>query len=398
MLWTVKSRILATCAKGVAPYLKNEIAALGFRVRLETPTFVETEGSLHDAMQLNLYVRTAQRVLYSVDSFSASHPDDLYARMNRQPWEDTLAEGSPISVTSFADTPSVRDTRYVNQRAKDAIVDRIRDRRRSRPDSGPERLGAVVHVHWSGRNISVYLDTSGEPLYRRGYRRVPLEAPLQETLAAAILLAAGWTGQGNCLNPMCGSGTIAVEAALIALNIAPGFLRKNFGFMHLRGFRREAWERLRGDAERRRRNETAGVILAADIRREALEAARINARAAGVEAALVFRQEDFANTAIPDGEGIAVLNPPYGERMGDATKLAPLYRAIGDFFKQRCRGYRGYIFTGNPDLAKEVGLRTKRKIPFFNGDIPCRLLEYELYAGSRKSKYTAGKEEHLHED
>jgi putative N6-adenine-specific DNA methylase len=314
--------------------------------------------------------------------------------MNRQPWEDVVAEDSPLSVTSFADTPSVRDTRYVNQRAKDAIVDRIRDRRRRRPDSGPERVGAVVHVHWSGRNLSVYLDTSGEPLYRRGYRRVPLEAPLQETLAAAILLAAGWTGRGNLLNPMCGSGTIAVEAALIALNIAPGFLRKNFGFMHLRGFRREAWEYLREDAGQRRRKDMGGVVLASDVRREALEAARLNARAAGVEATLAFRQEDFVNTAIPDGEGIVVLNPPYGERMGDATALAPLYRAIGDFFKQRCRGYRGYIFTGNPDLAKEVGLRTKRKIPFFNGDIPCRLLEYELYAGSRKSKYAEAKGDH----
>ncbi|HOG18144.1 MAG TPA: class I SAM-dependent RNA methyltransferase [Syntrophales bacterium] len=394
MLWTAKSRILVTCAKGVGPYLKGEIASLGFRVRLETPTFAETEGSLADAMRLNLHLRTAQRVLYSMDSFSASHPDELYARMKRHPWEDILADGSPLSVTSFADTPSVRDGRYINQRAKDAIVDRIRDRRKTRPDSGPERLGAVVHVHWSARNISVYLDTSGEPLYRRGYRRVPLEAPLQETLAAAILLATGWNGQGNCLNPMCGSGTIAIEAAFMALKIAPGFLRKNFGFMHLRGFRRESWEHLREDAGRRRRKETEGFFLATDIRREALEAARINARTAGVETALVFRQEDFADTAAPGGEGIVVLNPPYGERMGDATMLATLYRAIGDFFKHRCQGYRGYIFTGNPDLAKEVGLRTKRRIPFFNGDIPCRLLEYELYAGSRKGKYAEAKEVH----
>jgi putative N6-adenine-specific DNA methylase len=395
MLWTARSRILATCAKGVAPYLKNEIASLGLHVRMEAPTFVETEGALLDAMRMNLHLRTAQRVLYSMDSFSASHPDDLYARMKRQPWEDVLATGSPLSLTSFADTPSIRDGRYVNQRAKDAIVDRIRDRQKIRPNSGPERVGAVVHVHWSGTNISVYLDTSGEPLYRRGYRRIPLEAPLQETLAAAILLAAGWPGQGNLLNPMCGSGTIAVEAAFSALNIAPGFLRKNFGFMHLRGFRREAWENLREDAGRRRKTEVEGVILASDVRREALEAARLNARTAGVEAILTFHQEDFADTAVPKGQGVVVLNPPYGERMGAATKLGPLYRTIGDFFKQRCRGYRGYIFTGNPNLAKEVGLRTKRKIPFFNGDIPCRLLEYELYAGSRKSKYAEATGEHL---
>jgi len=398
MIWTAKRHVVVTCAAGAAPYLKNEMESLGFRVRLETPTFVETEGTVDDTMLLNLHLRTAQRVLYCLASFSASHPDDLYAKMKERPWEDVLAEGSPLSVTSFVETPSVRDGRYVNQRAKDAIVDRIRDRRKQRPDSGPERNGAVVHIHWSGKNVQVYLDTSGEPLYRRGYRRVSLGAPLQETLAAAILMAAEWGGRGHCINPMCGSGTLAVEAALLALHIAPGAMRKNFGFMHLRGYRRTSWEHLRKEALLRQRKRPEGTILAADIRREAVEAARVNARAAGVETFLAFRQEDFLDTTIPEGDGIVVLNPPYGERMGDKTTLAPLYQRIGDFFKQRCKGYRGYIFTGNSALAKAVGLRTKRKFSFFNGDIPCRLLEYELYAGSRKSKYTAGKEEHRHDD
>jgi putative N6-adenine-specific DNA methylase len=183
---------------------------------------------------------------------------------------------------------------------------------------------------------------------------------------------------------MCGSGTLAIEGALIALDRAPGILRQNFGFMHIRGFERIVFEKEKDTLKKAANRRVSGQIIATDIRPDAVEAARQNARTAGVEHLIEFSVCDFRETLVPGGDGVVILNPEYGERMGDAEKLGEIYRGIGDFFKNRCMGYRGYIFTGNLELAKKVGLRTKRRMPFYNGPIECRLLEYELYRGSRK--------------
>jgi putative N6-adenine-specific DNA methylase len=242
----------------------------------------------------------------------------------------------------------------------------------------------VVNLYWKDEECSVYFDTSGESLSRRGYRKIPLTAPMQETLAAAVILASGWNGSSHFVNPMCGSGTLAIEAAFIALHRAPGFLRDNYGFMHLRGFKESLWETMRAQAEQEAKKSLDCRIVATDIRKEAVEAARKNAAAAGVAHLIEFACSDYSQTAVPEGGGIVMLNPEYGERMGKIRELESVYKGIGDYFKQKCRGYRGYIFTGNLDLAKKVGLRAKRKIQFFNGGIECRLLEYELYEGSRK--------------
>ncbi len=213
---------------------------------------------------------------------------------------------------------------------------------------------------------------------------IPLKAPMQETLAAAVNLATGWTGNGNFVNPMCGSGTLAIEAALIALGRAPGLLRNNYGFMHLLGFDESLWKSLRRKIRAESRDYFNGRIIATDISQQAIEAARKNAMTAGVERFIEFGVCDFSQTPIPEGEGIVILNPEYGERMGEVDELKDIYKKIGDFFKKKCQGYKGYIFTGNLDLAKKVGLRTNRRITFFNGPLECRLLEYELYEGSRK--------------
>jgi putative N6-adenine-specific DNA methylase len=183
---------------------------------------------------------------------------------------------------------------------------------------------------------------------------------------------------------MCGSGTLAIEAALMGLNRPAAILRENFGFMHLKGFNPGVWTELRAGAKRRTKNRLGSRIIATDISNAAIDAARRNARTAGVEHLIEFGRSDFADTEIPEGGGVLLMNPEYGERMGKNADLERVYRQIGDFLKQKCRGYRGYVFTGNADLAKKIGLRTSRKLPFFNGPIGCRLLEYELYEGSRK--------------
>ncbi|MBI5096806.1 MAG: class I SAM-dependent RNA methyltransferase, partial [Nitrospirae bacterium] len=277
-----------------------------------------------------------------------------------------------------------RTSLFANVKCKDAIVDRIKEKCGQRPDSGPEKDRVVVNLYWKNEDCSLYLDTSGEPLSRRNYRKIPMHAPMQETLAAAVIRATGWNGSGHFINPMCGSGTLAIEAALAGLNRASGILRDNFGFMHLKGFNEALWKELRTQAIRAAKKTLDCRIIATDIRRDAVDAARKNAALAGVEQLIEFTVCDYSKTSIPDGSGIVILNPAYGERMGEVQELESAYKGIGDFFKQKCRGYTGYIFTGNPDLAKKVRLTAKRRVPFFNGPIECRLLEYALYEGSRK--------------
>ena len=387
-----KRKILITCAKGIPPFLKQEILGLGFPVLSETVSGIETEGTVKDAMRLNLYLRTGHRVLFLLAEFTAADAGALYHHaVSEVPWEDYIDENGYFSVASSVDNPTIRDSRYANVKCKDAIADRIREKRGLRPDSGPAQDGVVVNLHWKGDRCSLYLDTSGKPLSRRNYRKIPMTAPMQETLAAAAIMATGWNGGGrfinpHFINPMCGSGTLAIEAALIALNRAPGLLRADFGFMHLKGFSGPLWHELRAEAKKKSRKTTGCRLIATDIKREAVEAARKNAATAGVEHLIEFGVSDYSGTTVPEGGGVVILNPEYGERMGKMRELEGVYEGVGDFFKQKCKGYTGFLFTGNPDLAKKVGLKAKKRTPFFNGGIECRLLEYELYEGSRKNK------------
>jgi 23S rRNA G2445 N2-methylase RlmL len=384
-LFKHKSSILITCPREIPPYLKNEVLSLGFPIRAEFISAVETEGTLDDTMKLNLFLRTGHRVLYLLKKFRAANPDELYRRVTKIAWEDYIEKDGYLSVSSSVNNPSITDTRFANRKCKDAIVDRFYKKYGRRPDSGPGRDDAVIYLYWDNDRCSIYLDTSGPPLPRRGYRKIPFKAPMQETLAAATIIATGWNGEGNFINPMCGSGTLAIEAALIALNKAPGLLRDNFGFMHITGYKKDLWADLRKGAERNVKESIKGKIIATDIDPLAIEAARKNARMAGVGKLISFGLSDYSQTFVPEGGGIVMVNPEYGERMGEIEKLKDIYRGIGDYFKKSCQGYQGYIFTGNLALAKHIGLRTKRRIPFYNSTIECRLLEYNLYEGSKKT-------------
>jgi 23S rRNA G2445 N2-methylase RlmL len=388
-LWTTRSRIVITCAKGIPPFLTEELLSLGFPILSEGSASVGTEGTLGDAMKLNLFLRTGQRVLFLLERFTARNPDELYYNVSKIAWEDHVPREGHLSVTSTVENPTVRDSRFANLRCKDAIVDRIKEKSGRRPDSGPERDGTVIHLYWKDDSCQIFLDTSGEPLSRRGYRKIPLKAPMQETLAAAVVLATGWKGEGSFINPMCGSGTLAIEAALIALNRAPGLLRDNYGFTHLKGFDESYWKGLRRQAKAQEKDRFNGRIIATDISQVACEGAKRNAMTAGVDRRIEFGVCDFSETPVPGGGGVVVLNPEYGERLGAMEELKQTYKGIGDFFKKRCQDYSGYVFTGNLDLAKRVGLRTKRRVLFFNGEIECRLLEYDLYEGSKKRKNAA---------
>jgi len=381
-VFSEESDIIVTCPRGLSAFLTEEITECGFLVTRHSPTSVHTKGTLSDAMMLNLRLRTGYRVLYHLKTFTARTPDDLYRHVFSVPWEKYIPIDGYFSVLSSVETPLIRDTRIVALKAKDAVADRMMKRYGARPNSGSDRDGVVLFVFWRGNNAGISLDTSGEPLSRRGYRRISGSAPLQESLAAALIHATGWTGSTPFVNPMCGSGTLAIEAALIARGRAPGLSRDNFAFMHLRHYPRAEWNALRKAALHSLRDGPLPPIIASDHNEKALASARENARSAGVEDCIDFSLCHFADTAMPREPGIVILNPEYGKRMGDEKKLRDTYHGIGDFLKQHCPGYRGFIFTGNRELAKYVGLKTSRRTPFFNGAIECRLLEYRIYAGS----------------
>jgi 23S rRNA G2445 N2-methylase RlmL len=384
-VFSKKSDILVTCARNTASLLADEIRALGLPVAAEHDFGVETEGTMVDTMTLNLCLRTGQRVLYKITEAEASEPRGLYRSIRALPWEQHIASGEYLTVTSVVNTPSIQDSRFANLTVKDAVVDRLSEHFGKRPDSGPERRGVVVHCYWKHDRVVVYFDTSGEPLSRRGYRLVSVAAPLQESLAASLIKASSWTKDEHFINPMCGSGTFAIEAALMALGRAPGLSRNNFGFMHVTGYRGATWRELRNTVNRRSKS-TAGVrIIATDIDESAVDAARKNAAAAGVEQWIEFARCSFEDTTVPEGAGLIMINPEYGKRLGEQQQLESTYRHIGDFLKQKCPGRRAAVFTGNPTLMKHIGLRTKKRMIFFNGPIECRLLLYDLYEGSEKT-------------
>ena len=375
-----------TCAPGLAPALADEVAALGLTVETTEHTGVTVRhATARDVMRLNLELRTALHVLKPIVSFRCDHPDRLYERLSRFAWETLIPDDGYVSVVSKVRTPSIDNTMFANLRVKDAIVDRISAQCGRRPDSGPNRDEAVVHLYWSGDHVVVSLDTSGRKLADRGYRRRPHHAPMAEPLCAAVLAAASYDGSAPAVFPMCGSGTPAIEAALIATDRAPGLLRSNFGFMHTLDFDDDLWRTVRRETlARNKKKRTPAPILATDIDPAAIEAAEANAQTAGVHHLIDFQVCDFEETWLPEATdgAIVMLNPEYGKRLGEIETLRGTYARIGDWFKRACAGYRGYIFTGNLDLARAVGLRTKRRLTFFSADLECRLLEYDLWRGS----------------
>jgi putative N6-adenine-specific DNA methylase len=345
---------------------------------------VELAGTLTDCIRLNLSLRCASQVLYSLKEFRANDPEQVYMTLVSLAWEDVIPADGYVSVTSTVNHPTVNNSLFMNVKVKDAIMDRLRKATGRRPDSGPELDRTAVHLHWQEERAEIFIDSSGETLAKHGYRKLPGKAPMMESLAAATLLASKWDRASPFVNPMCGSGTVAIEAALLATNRRPGLLRKNYAFMHVKGFERGLYE-----GERQRLTDQVKAapgleIIATDLSEEAVKAAEVNANAAGVEGMIRFGVGDFETTAVPEKPGVLFFNPEYGERLGQTPELEATYSRIGDFMKKKAPGYTGYIFTGNLDLAKKVGLKASRRVEFYTGKIDCRLLEYELYTGTKR--------------
>jgi 23S rRNA G2445 N2-methylase RlmL len=379
------SKIIISCLKRLAPYVQQEVAELGFPILQNFSSGIETEGSLNDCIKLNLNLRCASQVRYSLKSFEANHPDDVYNNLLDVEWETMLSPDGYFSVTNSVDHPTVTNTMFINVRVKDAIVDRMREKTNSRPDSGSELKGLVIHIHWRDDHAEVFIDTSGDSLAKHGYRKIPGQAPMLEALATSCIMASKWDRQSPFLNPMCGSGTLAIEAAMMATNRMPGLLRNNYSFMHAIGYDENIYrEELK--LVRSKVKEVQDLkIIASDNRHDAIDISKVNAKLAGVEHLIEFIVCDFTETPIPEKPGVVFINPEYGERMGELEELEITYEQMGDFLKKKCQGWMGYIFTGNLELAKKIGLKASRRVEFFSAQLDCRLLEYEMYGGTRRT-------------
>ena len=397
-LWTDKNYpIIISCAKELSRWTELEVRDLGYEPIEVTENTVVVRGEMRDMMKINLKLRTAHRVLVPLLRSTCRNIRELYELAKSIDWENLLEADGYFSVSSVVHNYTIRDTRLPSLYTKDAIADRMREKCQRRPDSGGENIGAAVFVYWERDEIIFYLDTSGEPLSKRGYRKIPGSAPMQETLAAACIMAMQWNRKSPFLSPMCGSGTPAIEAAMMAMNKAPGSLKGHFAFQSVKGFTHilpgetaprvaprqhagaspeQIWKEIVLAAKDEEVTEDLPKIVATDISPEAVENAHTNAIAAGVAPFIEFKACDFAESPVPEGKGAVFFNPEYGIRLGTFEELAPVYERIGSFMNEKCGGWTGGLITGNPDLARLVNLYYKTRVPFFNGPIDCRLFIY----------------------
>jgi len=387
---TLPFRFFATAPKHLGSLLADELVGLGIPGAREARGGARFEGTLEDGYRTCLWSRVANRVLLSIAEFPADGPEALYAGAAAVPWEDHLRLDRTFAIRFDGTLDGITHSQYGALKVKDAIADRFTRRLGKRPDVDPEHPDLLIHCYALRGSVSLAIDLSGASLHRRGYREQGAAAPLKENLAAAILLRAGWSelaAQGAALlDPMCGSGTLVIEGALIAADIAPGLLQAeaggHFGFLGWSGHDPATWARLQEEARARR---SAGLGGLGSLRGYDAHPAPIRAALANLEQAGLAGRCHFERRALtecwpgrPEDRGLVVVNPPYGERMGSDSDLPALYAQLGAVLRERFLGWRAAVFTGNPDLGKHMGIRAQRSHRLYNGPIECKLLHFEI--------------------
>ena len=375
----------APCPRGLEPVLAQELTALGAREVDEVPGGVGFRGDWTLCYRVNLESRIATRVLWQVAQGRYRSEDDVYRLAYAQTWAKWATADQTLRVNVTARRSPLRSLEFVTLRIKDAVCDHFRTISGRRPSIDTADPDVRVHAFLTRDTATLYLDTSGEPLYKRGFKRAAVEAPLKENLAAGILHLIGWQPGEALVDPMCGSGTFLIEAAHMALDIAPG-LGRGFAFERLRQFDRSVWASLRAEAEARRQAPRALPIFGADIVADQIRRAQVNLAAAGVADCVELQRADVLELEPPAAEGVMVTNPPYGVRLGEAEELAEWYPLLGDRLKTAWAGWRCYIFSGDTNLPKRFGLKASKRTPLFNGALECRLYEYRMFAGSLRDK------------
>ncbi|MBU0985312.1 MAG: class I SAM-dependent RNA methyltransferase [candidate division Zixibacteria bacterium] len=382
-------RIVAKTLYGLESILARELTDLGASRVREMVRSVEFYGDMELLYNANLWCRTATRIIMPIVGFTATDEHQLYREVLKIPWEKWLSLRKTFAIDAVLVDTKFDNSLYVAQKTKDAIADRFRKVSGQRPSVDLKRPDMRINVYIYKDECTLALDSSGGPLFKRGYRTKTGKAPLNEVLAAGIVLQSGWDRKSSFVDAMCGSGTIVIEAGLIARNIAPGIRRKSFGFMNWPDFDRELFESLQEKARKKMLPSLNFKMLGSDkSSRQAGEAAG-NARQAGLEGDIEFRHCPIADLVPPPAPGVLIINPPYGERMA-VEEINDFYHDIGDALKKNFTDYDAFVFTGNMAAAKHIGLRTSRRIEMYNGSIECRLLKYEMYRGTRKVKADDG--------
>jgi len=379
-------RFFAPCPRGLEPLLAHELAALGAHNTQGVPGGVAFDGNGEICYAANLRSRLASRVLWRVAEFRYAGEDDVYQAALAVDWPALFAVERTMRVYVTAQKSPLKSLEFITLRVKDAVCDRFRNALGRRPSVEKARPEVRVHAFLEAGRGSLYLDTSGEPLFKRGWRRTAVEAPLRENLAAGIVLLTGWRGDEPLLDPMCGGATLLVEAAAIALGKAPGAGR-SFGFEKLRAFDSALWQRVRA-ATGVARATGRPLLFGSDTDPRALEAAKKNLAAAGFADRVRLERADILARSAPASAGVMVANPPYGERTGCGEQLARFYPQLGDALKQRFAGWRCHIFTADLRLPKLIRLEPARRVPLYNGALECRLYEFRMVAGSHRRTAT----------
>ncbi|HBB34567.1 MAG TPA: RNA methyltransferase [Cyanobacteria bacterium UBA8803] len=373
------NRYFATVARGLEPIAAKELECLGAsEVGLDF-TGVHFVGDLALMYRVNLWARTIFRVLVVLAEFPCPDAKRLYQEIQGIVWEHYLQPHHTLAVKATGGNHQLNHTHFTALQVKNAIIDRQQRHFGQRSSVDTQNPDILINVHINEDRCILSLDSSGTSLHRRGYRSVMGLAPLKETLAAALLELAEWKPTLPLLDPLCGSGTIPLEASLKALNIAPGLFRDRFGFERWLDFDRNLWEQLLKEAQHSQISALPAPIIGSDRNSDILNQARINAEQCGVAQMVKFTQTELSQLEAPADRGMIICNPPYGERLGNTEELGALYKLLGDVFKQRFKGWTAFILTGNKELGKRVGLKAARRIPVYNGAIPCTFLKYELY-------------------
>lgn len=378
-----KFELTAKTLFGLEDILSEEIEKLGGENIVKAHRAVTFIGDKELMYKANYHLRTALRVLKPIYQSKIKNDIQLYNAIKTIEWENFMDVKQSLAIDSVVSSPNFNHSQYVSQKVKDAIVDRFKGKYNKRPSVDSINPALRINILISNEDLIVSLDSSGESLHKRGYRTVQGPAPLNEILAAGMIMLTGWKGETNFVDPMCGSGTLAIEAALIAYNIPPGTYRENFGFENWPDYEDELFQKVVDDTSEKK--DVDFFISASDISHEATSIARQNIKSAMLEKKVELTTKSIEDVNVPSGGGIAVINPPYGERLRE-YQMQAFYSRIGDALKKKFLGYDAWIISSNKEAIKKIGLKTAKKLTLYNGPLECKYHKFTIFAGSRKKR------------
>ncbi len=378
--------MLAKTMYGLEDVLAKELTGLGAENIVKSNRAVEFEGDTELMYKANYWCRTALHILLPISEFYIRREDDLYKKIYNIDWETYLDKKDSLAVDAVVNSSILTHSHYAALKTKDAIVDRFRDKFGIRPNVDVDTPDLRINIYMNKNKCIVSIDSSGYSLHKRGYRKKTGTAPINEVLAAGMILLSEWNGQSNFIDPMCGSGTIVCEAALIANNIPPGYYRKAFGFEKWKNFDNTIWEKVKKDALDLQK-EFEYEIIGSDISAESIAIAKENALSAKLHKDIFFEVKPFENQIPPAGGGLMMVNPPYGERI-KPEDIIKLYQSIGNTLKNHYQGYQAWIISSDLNALKFIGLKPSKKIDLYNGSLECKFLKFDIYSGSKKEKKT----------